>query len=115
MTNDTIIMSGSIFCLLLLNTFIFLYNQAPIEQQTFTDIGISVSEFETDINETGIEHSSGGLKAILGIGSFFLNLVILIFGYFTSFSIFVNLLIKLATYIFVIPLFVTVVRMIRGN
>jgi len=115
MANDTILMSGSLLCLLLLNTFVFLYNQEPIEQQEFTTVGVSVSEFQTNINETGIEHTSSGLKAILGIGKFFLNLVILLFGYYTSFPLIVNIIIKLATYVFAIPLFITIVRMIRGN
>ena len=115
MANDTIIMSGSLFCLLLLNTFIFLYNQAPIDETNFTDVGVSVSEFESNLNESGIQESSSGLKAIFGIGKFFMSLVILLFGYFTAFPIIVNLIIKLATYIFAIPLFVTIIRMIRGN
>ena len=115
MANDTIIMSGSLICLLLLNTMIFLYNQAPIDTDEFSDIGISVNDFSTEIDETGLDDKSSGLKAVLGIGRFFLNLVILLFGYFTSFPIIVNLIIKLATYIFAIPLFITVVRMVRGN
>jgi len=115
MPNDTMIMAGSLFCLLLLNTFIFLYNQAPIEEETFTDTGVSIDNFQTGLNESGLNENSSGLKAMFGIGKFFVSLVVLLFGYFTNFPLVVNLLIKLGTYIFALPLFITVIRMVRGN
>ena len=114
MANDTVIMSSCLFCLLLLNTFVFFYNQAPIEQDTFNFTETSVSQFETDINQTGVGHQSTGLKAILGIGSFFLNLFVLLIGWYPSFPLVVNLILKLATYVLAIPLFITIIRVIRG-
>lgn len=115
MTNDTIIMSGSLICLLLLNTFVFLYNQEPIETNTFDIVDVSVTQFETGINESGIEQSSSGLKIVFNIISFFFNIVILLFGWYTSFPFVINLIIKFTTYLFTIPFFITLIHLIRGN
>lgn len=115
MANDTIIMSACIFCLLVLNTFVFFYNQEPIQQYEFNFTETSVSQFETDINETGVTQTSTGLSAVIGIFAFFLNLFVLLIGWYPSFPFVINIILKLGTYILAIPLFITIVRMIRGN
>jgi len=114
MANDTVIASACLFCLLLLNTFTFFYNQEPITTVEFNASEVSVSQFESGINESGLGQSSSGLRAVLGIGKFFLNLAILLFGWYFSFPVVINFILKLATYIFAIPLFITIVRLIRG-
>lgn len=109
-------MSACLVAILTLNTMVFLYNMNPIipsDTQDFVDV--SPSSFETNLNETGITEQSSGLSAILGIGKFFINIFVLFIGWYPKFSPIINLLIKLGVYTFGIPLFITILRMIRGN
>ena len=114
MSDDTTIMSACIICILVLNTLVFFYNQSPITDIRLNGTELSTSQFETSLDDTGITETSSGLKAILSIGAFFLNIVRLLFGWYFDFGVTVNLIIKLGTYIFAIPLFITIVRVIRG-
>lgn len=114
-TNDTIIMIGSLFAILTLNTLVFLYNMNPIvtgDTQTFVDI--SPSSFETGVNESGINEQSTGLSTLWNITKFFLNIFVLVLGWYPNYSVLLNLFIKLGTYTFVIPFFICLIRLIRG-
>jgi len=113
--SDTIVMVSSLMCILLLNTFIFLYNMEPISASSFNGTTTTISDFETDLNETGVNETSSGLKAIFGIIGFFMNIFILFIGWYTSFPILVNIVIKFATYILGLTFFITLLRLIRGN
>lgn len=113
--SDTVIMIASLFALLVLNTLVFLYNMNPIipsDSQNFVDV--SPSSFETGINESGLSQQSTGLTAIINIGKFFINIFILILGWYPQYSVLLNLFIKLGAYTFVIPFFICLIRLIRG-
>jgi hypothetical protein len=114
-TNDTVIMTACIFAILTLNTLVFLYNMNPIVTgENFNFVDTSPSSFETGVNDTGIAESSTGLIAVINIVKFFINIIVLLFGWYPSYSPLLNLFIKLGTYTFAIPLFITIVRLIRG-
>lgn len=113
--SDAVLMISSLLCILLLNTFIFLYNQAPINSTPFDDTNTTITDFETGLNDTGITESSSGLKAVWNILKFFLNIFVLFIGWYTSYPIIVNIIIKFASYILGLTFFVTLLRLIRGN
>lgn len=117
MANDTIIMFSCLMAILLLNTTVFFYNQSPIDNQELSFTDTNINQFETDFNETGIGEGSSisPLIAVWNIVKFFGNIIVLLFGWYPSFSTTVNLIIKLGVYTFAIPLFITIIRLIRGN
>lgn len=113
MSNDTIIMWSCIISLLILNTLVFLYNQAPIEN-SYDVPEVSMNKLNETLDESDIDSTSSGLKVTFNIIKFIFNIFILILGWYPNFSVIINLFIKLTTYIIIIPLAITVMRMIRG-
>lgn len=112
MDNNTTLM-GCIIALLMFNLFIVLYNESPIENK-YTGSNFSIDSVATELNESGITDSSTGLNVFLVFGRFLINIFTMMFWWYPSFSFIVNTIIKLATYIFVLPIIIIAYDKLRG-
>lgn len=113
MANDTTILTSCIIALLVFNTFITLYNEEPIESEV-QGLNVSADAFATQINESGVTETSSGLRMVIGFGRFIINLFTLIFWYYPTYPFVVNIIIKLITYVFAIPILLIGIKLIRG-
>jgi len=113
MANDTTILTSCIIALLVFNTFITLYNEEPIETNV-EGMNVTVSGLATELNESGITEESSGLRLVIGFGRFIVNLFQLVFWYYPTYPFAVNLIIKIITYIFAIPILLIGIKLIRG-
>ena len=113
MANDTTILTSCIIALLVFNTFVTLYNTEPIETDV-EGLNISAEGLATELNESGVTETSSGLRMVIGFGRFIINLFVLIFWYYPTYPFVVNIIIKLITYVFAIPILLIGIKLIRG-
>jgi len=113
MANDTTILTSCIISLVVFNFFVVLYNEEPIEAGV-TGLNISAEGLATELNESGVTETSSGLRMVIGFGRFLMNLFVLVFWYYPTYPFVVNLVIKLVTYVFAIPILLIGIKLIRG-
>lgn len=119
MGDDTLLMIASIFVLVLLNSFVFLYNQDPITTASMEGFNVNETDFIQNINQTANEEADfgvfNGLSVIWSFITFLFNIVIMLVGWYSTYPFIINIIIKFFAWILALTFLVTLLRLIRGN